>query len=323
MPVDLAMMRAPRELERSACVARVAEVFSEWGAGRRDALQRLFERSLAGFSEQELAQFAHRLDTTGSDWGYHAPDPVARSLSRLVHGLVAGEGSALLDDGGLAVARHELVVFLGNHLSFIDANTVDFLLHRHGWTDVADRITVLVGPKVFAQPVRRLASLCFGAIKMPQSTTRASGEAVMSRRETLRLAGQALANARERRAGGDHLLIFSEGSRSRSGAMQRALPAVARYLEEPFATLVPFGVWGTEKIVTLDEDHAHVHAVSVHVGRALAARELFERSGGRRALIADAIGFLTADLLPPAYRGWYAKVGPELAEARALASAVS
>ena len=37
-----------------------------------------------------------------------------------------------------------------------------------------------------------------------------------------------------------HLLVFSEGSRSRTGGMQRALAAVARYLEEPFARVVPF-----------------------------------------------------------------------------------
>jgi 1-acyl-sn-glycerol-3-phosphate acyltransferase len=143
----------------------------------------------------------------------------------------------------------------------------------------------------------------------------------MSRRETARLASQTLACARERRAQRDHLLIFSEGSRSRSGAMQRVLPAVARYLEEPFATVVPLGVWGTERIVTLEEDRAHVHAVFVRVGAAFEAAELFERSGRRRALIADAIGYLIADLLPPAYRGCYAEVPAELNDARALAGA--
>ena len=47
-------------------------------------------------------------------------------------------------------------------------------------------MTVLVGPKVYMLAVRRLASLCFGSIKIPQSQSRASGEAVMPRREVAR-----------------------------------------------------------------------------------------------------------------------------------------
>ena len=67
-------------------------------------------------------------------------------------------------------------------------------------TEVADRMTVLVGPKVYMLPVRRLASLCFGAIKIPQSQSRASGEAVMPRREVARLAMQTLQSVAQRYA---------------------------------------------------------------------------------------------------------------------------
>jgi len=36
------------------------------------------------------------------------------------------------------------------------------------------------------------------------------------------------------------------------------------------------------------------------------AAELFARAGGKRPVVADALGYLIADLLPPAYRGEYA-----------------
>jgi 1-acyl-sn-glycerol-3-phosphate acyltransferase len=305
---------------REVLLEQLARLFGEWGAGERGELRARFEAALAGFDAAELQQFLDRLKTTGSDWGYHPPDPVARAVSRMGHSLVAGEGSSFEDGGGLGAARRGPVVLVGNHLSFIDANTVDFLLQRAGWRDVADRLTVLVGPKVYAEPIRRVASLCFGTIKLPQSTSRASGEAVMSRRETLRLAERALEAVHSRRACGDHLLIFGEGSRSRTGAMQRALAAVVRYVEEPFAQIVPFAVWGTERMVPVDDERAHRAPVHVRTGRALDAAALFERGGRRRSVLADALGFLIADLLPPPYRGCYASAEGELAPARALAN---
>jgi 1-acyl-sn-glycerol-3-phosphate acyltransferase len=304
---------------REGLLDQLARLFAEWGAGEHAPLRARFAGALAGFDGAALQAFVARLQTTGADWGYYPPDPVARAVSRLGHSLVAAEGSSLLDEGGLSSARRAPVVLIGNHLSFIDANSVDFLLQRAGWQDVADNLTVLVGPKVYAEPIRRVASLCFGTIKMPQSTSRASGEAVMSRRETLRLAELTLDHVRARRARGDHLLLFGEGSRSRTGRMQRTLAAVARYVEQPFATIVPFGIWGTERMVPVNDERAHSAPVHVRVGRALEAAELFERGGRRRGLLADALGFLIADLLPPEHRGCYAVPDVDLADARALA----
>ncbi len=297
------MTGKPETAARPEIVQAVASGFAEWGAGSAEELGATFEKALGRFSDAELARFWERVETTGSTWGYNPPDPVARLVSRLVHARLDVDGSELYDDGGLQVAHARPVIFLGNHLSFIDANSVDCLLSREGYADIADRITVLAGPKVFALPIRRLASLSFGTVKMPQSPSRASGEAVMSRRDTLELAKDTLATALERRRSGEHLLIFSEGSRSRSGAMARVLPAVTRYVEDPFGVIVPSAVWGTEKVIPLDEDYAHLHPVCVRFGRAIDARELFERAGRKRVAIADAVGYLTADLLPPAYRG--------------------
>ena len=307
---------------RADCIGIFAGIFADWKVGEAGELRVLFERALADFPDTQIFESAGRLDTTGEHWGYQPADPVATRLLRVVHGQIAGPGSELHDDGGLAAARAGPSVFLGNHLSFVDANTVDFLLEREGYGDVARRLTVLAGPKVFSVPHRRLASLCFGTVKLPQSPSRASGGAVIPRRETLRLARETLRTARERRERGEHLLIFSEGSRSRTGAMRRALPAVARYIEEPFATVVPFGVWGTEKGFPPGENRAYVHPVRVRIGRPIDARRLFEPPVRSRARIADAIGYRIAELLPPEYRGVYGEVPAELAGARELAASL-
>ena len=300
-------------------IDRISSLFSEWGAGKPEVVRPAFERALENVSAADIDELFERLDSTGQDWGYHPPNDVARMISRTGHALIAAEGSSFVDDGGLASAQTGPVIFLGNHLSFVDANTVEFMLAANSADGVARSLTVLAGPKVYSEPIRRLASLCFGTIKTPQSTSRASGEALMSRRETLRLAALTLEHTRQRRKEGEHLLVFAEGTRSRKAAMQRVLAAIARYVEEPFATVVPFAVWGTERLVPIDDERAHPGPVHVRIGAPIDSRVLFERSRQKRIVIADAIGFLIADLLPEPYRGLYASVSDNLEEARRLA----
>jgi len=313
----------PASVDRAALCARLAAGLADWGAGAREALERTVERELSQFTDADLARFGVRLAETGASWGFHPHDPIARMVSRLAHTLVLRPPSDLAASEALASARAQPVFFVANHLSYIDANVLDALFVKAGYRDVADKLTVLVGPKVYSLPVRRLASLCFGAIKIPQSQSRASEDAVMPRREVARLAVQTLASVAERHRAGDHVLIFIEGTRSRTGAMQRVLAASARYFVDEGATIVPVGLWGTERLVPLDSEKVTPAEVHARAGRPVAAAELFARAEGRRPVIADALGFLIADLLPPQYRGTYGEVEPTLASARAAAASLS
>jgi len=294
-------------------------LLADWGAGERAALENLVADRTADAHDSELAAFPARLATTGQTWGYHPPDPISRRISRIAHGLVLKPGSGLEASDALSFARRQPVFFIANHLSYIDANVIDALLVGAGYADVADGLTVLAGPKVFALPIRRLASLCFGTIKMPQSQSTASGEAVMPRREVARLAQETLLSVEERRRKGDHLMVFVEGTRSRTATMQRVLPAAARYFEAPGTQIVPLALWGTENLMRLETEKVTPTEVHVRVGRVISADTLFERAGGKRPVVADALGYLIADLLPAAYRGEYASEATAPA-ARAVAS---
>jgi 1-acyl-sn-glycerol-3-phosphate acyltransferase len=310
-------------VDRAALCARLAAGLADWGAGEREALERTVERELGDFSDAELARFAGRLTDTGADWGFHPHDPIARRVSRLAHTLVLLQPSELAASESLAIASKHAVFFVANHLSYIDANVLDALFVAAGCRDVADGLTVVAGPKVYALPTRRLASMCFGSIKIPQSQSIASGDAVMPRREVARLAAQTLEAVEARHRLGEHVLIFIEGTRSRSGSMQRVLAASARYFEGEGAIVIPIGLWGTERLVPLDSEKvtpAHAHA---RVGRPVMAAELFARAEGRRPVVADALGFLIADLLPPAYRGIYGSASAALESARAAAASFS
>src|SRR4029077_8422764 len=115
------------------------------------------------------------------------------------------------------------VVIVANHLSYADANVVDVLLERSGGAALARRLTALAGPKVFTSRERRFSSLCFGNIKVPQSADVSTGDAVLSPREVARAARQAIDAAYERLAKGDALLLFGEGTRSRTCSLQPML----------------------------------------------------------------------------------------------------
>ena len=315
-------MSSEAAASRDEIAGLLAVTLSDWGSGPLASVRERCERLLSAHSDASLAELLERSRTTGADWGYNPPDPVARELSLDVmrHGLLP---DSTLEGGESLESIHGTAVLVGNHLSFVDVNVLHYLMVDAGFPEVANRVTTLVGPKVFSLLIRRLASLCFGTVKLPQSASRASGEAVMSAREVARLSRHALTTAHERCLGGDHLLIFPEGSRSRSGALQRCLPAVARYLEVEGSVLVPWGHVGTEHLVPLGEDHIYPCTVHVRIGPPVPCALLLDACEGKRSLVMDVVGFLIAAQLPTGYRGFYDEGSDELARAREIADALA
>ena len=246
-----------------------------------------------------------RLLTAGTDWDYYAPDPLAR---RIHHALAPSvmrpepvvEGIHHLE----AVHGHPLVIF-ANHLSYSDANVVDVLLRNAGAGCLADRLTAVAGPKVYSNVTRRFSSLCFGTIKVPQSSERSSEDAVMNPRDVARAARRAIQIAHERLSLGEALLIFGEGSRSRTAQMQPLLPGTARYLELPGTWVLPIGLTGTEKLFPIDGAALHPVPITMNIGRPIPASDLDARSPRDRREMMDSIGHAIAGLLPPEYRGVY------------------
>ena len=263
------------------------------------------ERAIDECGPGAIEALSARLLTAGTDWAYYAPDPLARRIhhalaSRVMRPEPVVEGAQHLG----AVQELPLVIF-ANHLSYSDANVVDVLLRQAGAGCLADRLTAVAGPKVYSNVTRRFSSLCFGTIKVPQSAERSSEEAVMNSREVARAARRAIQIAHERLMLGEALLIFGEGSRSRTARMQQFLPGTARYLEQPGTWVLPIGITGTEKLFPIDGAALHPVPITIHIGRPIPASELRARAPRDRRVMMDSIGRAIADLLPPEYRGVY------------------
>ena len=201
------------------------------------------------------------------------------------------------------------IAIFANHLSYADANLVEILLQRSGGASLANRLTAIAGPKVFTSRQRRFSSLCFGTVKVPQSADVSTGEAMMSPRDVARAARSSIDAARARLAAGDALLVFAEGTRSRTGAMQPMLAGVARYLDVPDTWIVPAGLTGSETLFPVGDDALTPARIVARLGRPVRAEALLACAGRDRRVVMDAVGLAIAELVPAEYRGVYGASG--------------
>jgi 1-acyl-sn-glycerol-3-phosphate acyltransferase len=248
-------------------------------------------------------------------WSYYPRDPLAQRIHHVLADTLLDPDSELQGIEHVSAIAGRPVVIIANHLSYADANLLEILLQRSGGAALANRMTAIAGPKVFTNRQRRFSSLCFGTIKVPQSADVASEEAVLTAREVARAARQSIDTAHERLCAGDALLVFAEGTRSRTRHMQQLLPAVARYLDAPATWILPTGIAGTEALFGIGEASIAAARVSMRIGAPLDAAMLRTAADGDRRLMMDAVGLAIAAILPPAYRGFYAKP-PAFAEAQ-------
>jgi 1-acyl-sn-glycerol-3-phosphate acyltransferase len=158
---------------------------------------------------------------------------------------------------------------------------------------------------VFSSRERRFSSLCFATIRVPQSVDVSSQDAVMSARDVARAARRAIECAHARLAAGDALLIFPEGTRSRTGAMTPLLPAVARYLEVAGAVVLPVALTGPDRMFPVNDPVLRPAPVIMRIGAPLDASQLFANAQNDRERVMNVIGRAIATLLPAGYRGIY------------------
>lgn len=291
-------------MDRDSLVAAVLDFIGERDLLNPEDTRAQLRRAVDEFGHQALEALRDRLaDDHG--WSFYPSDPISRRIHHLLAGNFLNAGSRVDGQEHFAKVQGQSLILVANHLSYADANVIDVLLERSGGAEIARRMTALAGPKVFTSRARRFSSLCFGNIKVPQSADVSTGEAVLTPREVARAARQAIDTAHHRLANGDALLLFGEGTRSRTGSMQPMLPGAARYLEGPESWVLPIGLTGSEGIFPIDALGVRAGRVDLRVGPPVRASELLSRTNGDRRLTMDLIGTMIATLLPLSYRGVY------------------
>jgi len=290
---------------RDTVVAAILDFLGRGDLLPLDEVRAALEHEIDAAGPDALVSLKERL-AADAGWAYYPPDPLARGLHHLLADRFLERGSTVVGLPALdALGPGPLTIF-ANHLSYADANVVDVLLERAGAGVLARRLTAIAGPKVFTSRARRFSSLCFGTIKVPQSAEVSSGEAQLNARELARAARQAIDVALGRLDAGDALLLFGEGTRSRTASMQPMLSGVARYLDRPGTWVLPAGLTGPESLFPVDSASVHPARITMRIGRPIRAAELLGHAGGNRRDTVDAIGLAVAELLPMSYRGAYA-----------------
>jgi 1-acyl-sn-glycerol-3-phosphate acyltransferase len=299
-------MTTEARLDRDALIAAITTFLAGHDARTLEDIRGALGRELDSSGSAALAALGMHLAAGAADWTFYPADPLARRIHHLLADHLLGRGSGLDGVEHLGAIDGKPVVIVANHLSYSDANVLEVLLHRAGGDALADRLTVMAGPKVYSSVQRRFSSLCFGTIKTPQNSALSSEDAVMNAREVARAARRSIEIAHERLRLGDALLVFAEGTRSRSGGMQALLTGAARYCEMPGTWLLPVGIIGSDAMFPIGEDGLHAVRVNARVGAPIEAAALHDRAGGDRRVMMDTLGFAIAELLPPEYRGAYA-----------------
>jgi len=232
----------------------------------------------------------------GDGYQVHPSHPLARQLSRAFMAPII-QGSVVTGLDHLVGSVGQPQVWIGNHLSYIDTQATDALIAAD-LPHVANTILTVAGPKVYSDPFRRLAALGVNTLKTPQSSMLATNEASLSPRELAKLAISCVRTADAWRSDQGPVLIYPEGTRSRTGHLGPFLRAVARYVRAaPDLLIVPVHISGTEKLFPMDE-RMYPRPVRLTIGAPFAAADA---GRGKTAVLEESRRRLI-DLAPTAYQ---------------------
>ncbi len=101
---------------RDSLIAAITAFLARTQRFDLDGIRGMLDREVDAAGDDALAILALRLSNSGTRWGYHAADPLARRLHYVLADRVLSEDPVLTGLEHLSRIRREPVVFFGNHL---------------------------------------------------------------------------------------------------------------------------------------------------------------------------------------------------------------
>ena len=141
-----------------------------------------------------------------------------------------------------------------------------------------------------------MASVSLNTRKTAQSSAVATEQDTLSPRELAMVAFDTLRDCERLMDEGYIVLLYPEGTRSRTRELQPFLRASHRYLNLPDVQVLPLAQTGTERMFPVDCPHMYITPVTLRFGEAFATAD----HPGRTAAIEETWRRLAA-LLPPPY----------------------
>lgn len=243
-------------------------------------VERNLRALLDSWSDANIDSVRQAIATVGRQGALNLAHALVRDGSRVWSRAVL-QGSSL--EGGHHLERavgERPVAVVCNHQSYIDSNAIDLILATHGLSQVGARFVSAAGPKVYEGLFRRVASASLNTIPVPQSAS-FEHTAKISRRELARQSLRAVAQAHECMNAGYVLLIYPEGSRTRTGELQPFLPAVYRYFKQPHTLIIPAVLEGTSSVMGVGANRIRPGPCTLRFGECIDVDEV----GGARAAL--------------------------------------
>lgn len=181
------------------------------------------------------------------------------------------------------------ILFVCNHLSNSDGLVINNVLRDQD-------ITFVAGAKLSDNPLTSLGVYITKTITIKPNTP--DKEAISGIVKTLKE--------------GKNILIFPEGTRSRTGSMIKAKKGIILIQRLTKASVVPLGIYGSEKLLPINEkdmgqEKFHHAKVTLSIGKEIEI-PVKEREEDKHEYEERAMNFLMgkiAELLPEQYRGEY------------------
>lgn len=223
----------------------------------------------------------------------------ANRLNRVVGGLFIRhhvatgshlEGAENLEAAWESHKEGNPLVLISNHLSYIDSHIIEEMLISNGLGDMAKRLFHLAGQKTYSTFWRRFFTRGMNTIKVFQPGFNAPAGARRRRAtESFR--------AFRRIVTTNPVLLFPEGTRTRTGRMGPGLPVLVNYLRGNL--VLPMALQGTEKMLAVGAKLPRRIRVVLKVGKAFIAKASPQISKER-----EMAGYVSrvVELLDPVYR---------------------